>query len=722
MAVEATLRARPRRTAPAPQGSRFRTDIQAMRALAVLLVVLNHLWPLQVPGGYVGVDVFFVISGFLISSHLLREIEATGRVALRAFYARRARRLFPAAFLVLAATMLLTLWILPYPRWLSTAREVLASVFYAENWVLAAKSVDYSAMTESASAVQHYWSLSVEEQFYLLWPLTLMLFAFLARRRGIPVRRMLLTAVPAIAVLSLAYSIYITGDSPAEAYFVTPARIWEFAAGALVGLGARGWGSGQQESGAPSSRLRASGRRAPGIRLLRDAAALAGFALILGSAFLFDTETPFPGWLALIPVTGAALIILAGTGSARMGHDLVTGLRPVQFLGKISYSLYLWHWPLIVAAPYVFGVAPGVWQKLVILAVSLLLAWLTKRWIEDAWIKGRGRHTSRRTPGFRAPAAGMAAVAAAALLLGAAGTVQESRAVERASGGTPGSCHGPEAVANPGCGDPFAVPVALPHMGQENEYWPVPGQCIGEDDLMEGGGPMVCDFTGGNPEAETAWLVGDSHAQHWQEAVLTLAEERGWRVSLSYLGACPLLDAPLESFEGQESSPDFVEQCTRWSRTVAAAVEADRPDRVFMSTFASAQQIDDGSGESQGEQYVNALHRDWKRWTAAGSTVIPLVDPPLNGGVRDPACLSLNAAAPNECAVPRSQALGFDPFVEAAERMEGGKVKPVDLTRFFCDSERCYSAVGGVAVYYDPNHLNARYAGLLAPHLGALLD
>lgn len=691
-----------------PAKSRFRADIQAMRALAVGLVVLNHLWPLRLPGGYVGVDVFFVISGFLITSHLVREIEATGRVRLGAFYTRRARRLFPAAFLVLAASMLLTMLFLPYPQWKATAQEVLASVFYAENWLLAAKSVDYSAMTESASAVQHYWSLSVEEQFYLLWPLTLILFAFLARRRGRSVRGVLLVAVLGVAVMSLLYSIYVTADSPEQAYFVTPARVWEFAIGAAVGLAAV-----QLKSLA-----------------LRNVLAVAGFGLILASALTFDAATPFPGWTALAPVLGSALVILAGTGPRRLAHDALTSLPPVQFAGKISYSLYLWHWPLIVAAPYVFGVVPTAPYKLVVLAVSVLLAWLTKLWIEDAWIKpgaGRtrrhiGRHTAR-TLGFRAPVAGMAMVAVVAVIMGIVGDANEERALELAAAGASGPCYGVAAFENRECSDPFTIPVFLPHMGKENEYWTLPEECAGaEDKMKEGGEPIVCDFSGGDPEAGTAWLAGDSHAQHWQEPILTLGKERGWKVSMSYLGACPLVDAPIESYQGRKTHPAYVDYCQNWGRFVTDTIEADAPDMVFVSMFVGEEIINDGTGDTQGEQYVKALSRDWQRWVDTGSIVVPLTDPPLNGMVRDPKCLSLNPTTPADCAVPRERAVGLNPFTEAAERMGSENVRPVDLTDFFCDLHRCYAAVGGVSVYFDGNHLNAQYSRQLAPQIGALLD
>lgn len=695
----------------------FRTDIQAMRALAVALVVWNHLWPLGLPGGYVGVDVFFVISGFLISSHLVREIEATGRVRLAVFYARRARRLFPAAFLVLGASMALALLFLPYPRWITTGQEILASVFYGENWLLAAKSVDYSAHTESASAVQHYWSLSVEEQFYLLWPLTLVFFAFFARQRGRrvrrrvrPLHRILLTAVLGIAALSLCYSLYVTDRAPERAYFDTPARVWEFAVGAAIGLAA--------------VQLRS--------RMLRNVMALTGFAMILFSALAFDASTPFPGLAALVPVMGSASVIMAGTGAGRpLGHNAITGLPPVQFLGKISYSLYLWHWPLIVAAPYVFDTLPATEHKLGILAVSILLAWCTKRWVEDAWLRPGpgavrqyvGRHAAL-LPGFRKPVAGMTAVAAAAVLLGAGGFIKEDQSLELAAAGAAGPCYGAAAIGNRDCGDPFAIPVPLPHMDENNAYWTLPDSCAaaGEGALAEFDGPIVCDFSGGKPAAETAWLVGDSHAQHWQAAIMQLAQERRWRVSLSYLGGCPLVDVPVSSFYGSDVDPEDAQHCARWGRAVVKAVETERPDRVFVGMYAAQEVIDDGTGDSQKVQYANALIRDWQRWVDAGSTVVPITDPPLNDSGRRLDCLARNASTPEDCAVPREDALAPNPFAEAAERMGNVKVTPISLTEFFCDLRKCYPAVGGVSVYFDANHLNVQYAKQLAPHLGALLD
>lgn len=278
-------------------------------------------------------------------------------------------------------------------------------------------------------------------------------------------------------------------------------------------------------------------------------------------------------------------------------------------------------------------------------------------------------------------------------------------------------------MGNRDCGDPFALPVAMPDMGKENEYWVVPEQC-GEttDALIEGGSPHTCDFSDGNPDAELVWLAGDSHAQQWQEAVMTLARERGWIVKWSFLGACPLVDAPVATYAGSPVAADSTAHCRKWTRAVTDAVEADRPSYVFVSMFASRELIDDGSGEPQDVQYANGLARDWQRWVDAGTVVVPIYDPPLNGVGRALECLSLNGQTPLNCAVPRDVAIESNPLAAAVEQMEGDRVRPVDLTDYFCDADKCYSAVGGVSVYYDANHLNGKLVRQLTPQIAALIE
>ena len=684
----------------------FRTDIQALRALAVSLVVANHLWPLRLPGGYVGVDVFFVISGFLITSHLGKELFASGRVRLGQFYARRARRLLPAAFTVLAVSLAWAWLWLPYTRWSANAQEIVGSAFYVENWVLAAKAVDYSAMNSSATMVQHYWSLSVEEQFYLAWPLALMGLYLLAVRRNWATRRVLLVGLSIATAASLGFSIFLTAVSHSEAYFSTPVRVWEFGAGALLALGAS--------------------RPLPS-RLSRNILALLGFAMVLFSAAVYDHTTPFPGWMAILPVAGTALVILAGAGGGRLWHDRLTALRPVQFLGNISYSLYLWHWPLIVVAPFVLGATLGTPARALLAVAAVGLAWLTKRWIEDRWIVPP-RQAARPRRVLVGVAAGMLVVLLAGLTLHLQVAPKAAAAAELARTDSAGPCFGPRSVGKAECGDPFARPVSDPNMGPANEYWGLPADCLDQEDtlyLEQPGGPAVCDYSEGRPGAESVWLVGDSHAQQWQTAIIELARQNHWKLNVSYSGGCPLVDAPYQGYRGGAADPAKVRKCGLWGANVAAAVERDKAAKVFTSTFAAGEQINDGSGRSQVEQYQDGLRRYWSRWSQSGAVVYALADPPLNDKVRDVNCVAVSAGDPLTCRAPRSLALPRDPLVAAVEAARAAgdeRVRLLDLSEYFCDAAYCYGAVGGLPIYFDPDHLNRQLSLQLAPYIAARLE
>lgn len=368
---------------PRAEKTGFRPDIQALRALAVGLVVFHHLWPTVLTGGFVGVDAFFVISGYLITAQLTHEINGTGRIRIADFYARRIRRLLPAALLVLGSIVAAVHALVPQDRWTDNARQVLASALYGQNWLLGADPVDPTRVTGMA----HYWSLSVEEQFYLLWPLLLLL---LFKLRA-PWARLASTA--GLGLLSLAWCIHLTEADPAAAYFITPVRVWEFAIGAVIAL---------------------AGTRIVLPPALANAVSFLGFAALVGSAVHFTGLTPYPGSAALLPTLGAALVIAAGTGRERQWHTVLTSSRPVQLLGDISYSLYLWHWPLLILAP--LAVSDGVLDlpvRLGVLAAALILAYTTKRLVEDP-IRTSPRLTGSTRLTFLAMAVGLAAICLAA--------------------------------------------------------------------------------------------------------------------------------------------------------------------------------------------------------------------------------------------------------------------------------------------------------------------
>jgi peptidoglycan/LPS O-acetylase OafA/YrhL len=690
---------------PETAGSAIRKDIQALRAIAVGLVVLNHLWVGRLPGGYVGVDVFFVISGYLITQHLIRELDRSGSVRLGAFYARRAKRLLPASLLV-AAISLVAAWIyLPFSRWQVIAEETLASVLYVENWALAAKAVDYSAHNEAASTVQHFWSLSLEEQFYLFWPLLLLGLFVLARKFKLRTRRVLALGLVLVSLSALIFCIYVTYTSRSQAYFVTPARVWEFGAGALVGLLASGG----------ASRLGSYRSYA-----LRGLAQWAGLVLIALAALTFDETTFFPGFAALVPVAGTVLILLSGPDSPRWSPNRLLGVKPIQFVGDISYSLYLWHWPLIILAPAVLDRTLTTPDRVGILFVALLLSVATKKFVEDP---GRG-NLFPRSPVKSTLLAAAGAMAVCAALSGGlliATDAAQQKADRQLASIASGRCYGAGSlVPDAECPDPFGAP-QVANVGPNEAPWFDTPECSPAPD------PIVvkemkllrdCNFAAPAAPSATVWLAGDSHAEHWKVAVYELARKYNWRIRESLMGGCPLVDVDRVAFMDVENrDPNNQQRCRQWASAVSERIQQEQPEYVFLSSFASKETIDDGSGRSQLEQYRDAAADRITDWTVAGSKVFVIRDTPLTLRKSPAECLQTNLDNALACANPRQEALPADPLSEAAKSMKSDAVHVLDLSDQFCDDQRCYAAIGGIHVFYDADHAARSYIKSVAPVL-----
>ncbi|RJQ82329.1 acyltransferase [Pseudonocardiaceae bacterium YIM PH 21723] len=685
---------------PANTGRRpgFRPDIQALRAIAVLAVVLNHLWPTRLTGGFVGVDVFFVISGFLISSHLGREIRSTGRVRLVRFYARRARRLLPAAFTVLLLSLIAAVLLLPYSLWGSNASEALAAVVYGENWLLAAKAVDYSAMSDTATMAQHYWSLSVEEQFYLCWPLLLIALAWLRRRTRIP--GIGWAGVALIGGASLWFSVYYTEAEKSAAYFVTPTRVWEFAIGAGIALAAH---------------------RIVLPALVANLTSLLGFALILIAAVAFDHTTAFPGYAALLPTLGTGLVIASGIEPRELWHEKLSARRPVQWVGDISYSLYLWHWPLIVLGPFALSARLTWYARLALLALALVLAWLSKRYLEDramSWPKLTV--SSRRT--LVAMVAGMlvTGLTGSGLAWGAEMRTEQAQVEQREAAAKP--CFGAAALKQGSrCADRFR-PANDVNMTEASRYWLIQSGCRPDESNLPRGTtltPVTCDYSQGKPGATRVWLIGDSHALQWQAALADLARERHWILRIDFQPSCPLAHVRFRGKTDVQGMAESEKQhCMRFGEDATEQIAQEKPAYVFTASFTRFEKADDGSGRSELEQYREGLHHYWGRWTAAGAKVFAMADPPL-GTLRPKNCVILNPDDPLACAMDRTRATTPDAVATAARESRDPNVRLVDLTNYFCDHDRCYSVVGGVPVYLDDNHLNAVYTRTLRPMIAA---
>ena len=659
--------------------------------------MVHHLWPSQLPGGYVGVDVFFAISGFLITSLLLRELESTGRLSLSAFWARRARRILPAAMTTLAFCTVATVVLVPMTAWDRTFAELRASTAYVENWHLSSAAVDYFAAADEPTHVRHFWSLSVEEQFYVVWPLLLMLLIAVTRHLGAPARRRCLAGgLAALAAASLAYSATATASNPAATYFVTPARAWEFAAGGLLAL-------------LPA----ASGSRA------RSAAvSWAGLAAIAVAALAYTPETPFPGLAALLPVLGACAVIRAGSPAHRWAPTPVLRLRPAQYLGDVSYAVYLWHWPLLLLAPFALDRAVDDRAAVALLVVTLAVAAASKVLVEDP-VRSGTFLTSRRPRCTLCLAAAATAALLAATVLGTryveaekAHAAKTSEAFVKAHARCLGAAVRDD--RHP-CRDRRLRLKVVPTPLEAAKVVP---PC---DIVFHLEDKKVCEFGVPADEATTQIaLVGDSHAEHWRPALQAVARARGWHGIHAGHASCPLSRAVRNIPEPNRS------HCTKWREAVIRWLRS-HPEVtiVFVSAIAGGTGAVPQRGKTRFETEVEGYRRAWRDLPPSVARVVVIRDTPRVHGDTD-VCVeqAMNARRPAgpACAVTRGRALSRDAAVVAAESSATDRAAAVDLTRFFCDARTCYPVVGGVLVYHDQNHMTPLFAKTLGPYLRRAVD
>ncbi len=695
---------------------RFLPEVQALRAVAVLLVVAYHLEPRLVPGGFIGVDVFFAISGFLITGHLLREVRRNGRLDLPSFWAARVRRILPAAFAVILAVLAAALLLLPSTAWKDVGVAALASTFSLENWVLAADSVDYLAADEVPTALQHFWSLGVEEQFYLFWPLLVLLAVWLGTRlrrparltgrgpvgrhqagAGLP-RTALLLVFAIVIAASLAYSMVLVGSGNPAAYFVTGARVWELAAGGLLALmmappepGNRAWGFGLLAL--------------PGAR---TALAWAGFAAIAVSAFGYGTGTAFPGISAALPVAGTLAVIVAGETRGALAPRKLLELRSVQWVGNISYSLYLWHWPVLTFFLFLAGREPGPAQSLGLLALSLLLAGASHRWIETPVRTLAPLAASK----WRALGAGAVAVAVVAVLSLTPGSMaqRETVAAERAVATL-------LADPPPGFGAASIASGAPAYLQGVNQIVPVPAEA--EHDLPDLGecvqkpqSPSTRECSRGVENGSlTIALVGDSHATHWYRGLEAAAKKHGWTL-LTYLkNSCPF-SATKRVAEANGSISCYEANQDTLERILARG----DVDAVVTSHWA-ASEFEAGAAEGFADY--------WGQMEDAGIKVYPIIDTPRPGTrtyARD--CVAEHAIDLVSCGSPAAKAFEANDTTRAAAAREP-RVDVLDFSAQFCADGFCPAVIGNVLVYRDKHHVSDTYMRTLAPvfdaRLGALL-
>ncbi|MCU1423115.1 MAG: acyltransferase [Microbacteriaceae bacterium] len=669
-----TATERPRET----KATHFQPHIQGLRAIAVILVVLYHFWPGRLSGGYIGVDIFFVISGFLITGQLARELERTGRIALPSFWAKRARRLLPASFTVLFFSLLATLFILPLSSLVDSLREILASTFYVENWSLAASSVDYLA-SHDATLAQHYWSLGVEEQFYIVWPLLLLgatwLGAkFFSRRRWLP----MIAVVVLVTAISIVISLVYTHTDPAQAFFVTQTRVWEFGAGAILAL---------------LPRLR------PTRRWLSNLLGYAGLLIILVCAYRYNQDTQFPGTAALLPVIGAGLVIVSARAERWYDAGGLLGIRPARFIGDISYSVYLWHWPLIIIAPYIPGWGLDGWNRVVLFIGSFVLGWLSKKFIEDPARTWKWLVNKRPRVTYAFVVAGMAVLALTAGIVFAVQnpSYQAAAAELKTISANPPACFG--ALAGPDCTNPALANKVIPDAGFGNADKPGHDNCFVQ---LNESAVTACHFGSKDADAPRIALIGDSHAYQYIETMIRLADDNGWSLTTYLKGACPWNTTPIGG-----PSVAFTDSCHAWLGNLSSTLaKAPKYDAIVVGALHDTP-YPGATDATIADGFENA-------WTQAkGAPIVAMVDNP--DFLTDPnKCL--RTSSPADCTEARSDVLAkVDPLAVAAAKVGA---TPVDLTDKYCDATKCFSVIGGANVYRDQDHLTVTWTLTMQKAIG----
>lgn len=619
----------------------IRLDIQALRAAAVLMVVIFHLWPNRLPGGFAGVDVFFVISGFLISGSLFSELADRGRIRFAAFWAKRIRRLLPAALLVIALTALFSLVFVPTFTRQGYFAEAIASTFYVENWQLAASATNYFAA--QPSPFQHYWSLAVEEQFYLLWPLLLGLVAYLAKRKSMAAFRLFIAA---ISTASFAYSLFLSYAQPNLAYFTTFGRVWEFGLGALIALGGH------------KIRLTPVGQT-----LL----SIGGFAAILVSSVWLNEEMAFPGWVALIPALGTAAVILAGLQSLPKWLDRWYGLRPIAFTGEISYSLYLWHWPLIILLPWVTGYQPRAWELILVFAATYLLAYLSKRFIEDRFRKMQAL-TSRKPRFTFALAASISVGILAFSLVGSAITTSQ--------------------MAN--------VTSQTQTLDQaKNDTADPDHKCMTEAEAID---VKICKY--GRLGADfRVLLIGDSHAAMHLGAWKSLAENGGFELNLIYKASCSFnLEDRSDSARGKT--------CQQWNIALQDRLAAEKPYDLVLAGHYTAVRATQIEGQSI-TKTVAGFKAAWATLQKRGATVVAIRDGVnMDKQMRD--CWESAVYDASHCSMAEKDAFITDLAQKAASSPP--RAVTLDFTDLYCQDGKCPAMIDGVYVYRDNSHISLAFS------------
>lgn len=713
----------------------FRLDIQGLRAVAVLVVIADHLfgWPM---GGFVGVDVFFVVSGYLITALLLREYERTGKISFVTFYKRRIARLLPVSVLTIVLTVIAASLIFNSGRSSQTLVDGIWAFFFLANWRFLISGTDYFQADVPISPLQHFWSLAVEEQFYFVWPwLMLLVLAisvkFVASRAS---QRTILGAfLGLITIVLFCWSLWQTANYPTSAYFSTVSRAWELGIGGVLAVFA-------PVVGKISLRL-------------RPLLSWAGLSVIMVSVFMISDSLRFPGPWALLPVLGTALVIAAGEDCVRV-PTMVPLTNPVsQLIGNMSYSLYLWHFPIIIIAAALMPPSPLYYMLMLVgifgisaasyyFVESPLRVWLfatevkkhelretrlRKKHLRQDWIQSSASLPAKIGFTF------VSVVVAAGLVFAA--LIDPLPATSEAAAPVKIETKNQQEDAKPSSEDPVDIEQA--RIGKKltgamrATEWPnltpaiedLPNNFASEwleDRCLNVTDSNLTKCLYGNKNAsKLAVVLGDSFAASWMPAIRGALEPSGWRIQMLTYGECPAIAIEvIRKSDGER----FAEKCSEHQQWAQQKVGELDPDLIIMGNAEnSLGRLKSGAeGTTALQEWGNASGDTLGALRARSKAkIVTLTSPP---GGKSLASCATNLNQPNDCVseVKSSYRQLVDTEAQAAELVSGAFT--ISPEPWLCVNGRCPTFSGDVPIYVDNGHLTRQYSALLSTVLGLRLE
>lgn len=625
------------------------------------MVVSYHAWSQRVSGG---VDIFLLISAFLMTLSFLGKAEDGRPFALLQHWARHFSRLLPAVAVVITGTLMASYLFVPQVRWAGILHQAWAALLYFQNWLLAAEATDYYADHATASPFQHFWSLSIQGQVFIIWPLLFALAAAVAGALRIRFRPVVLTIFGTLTMSSLAFSIHRTLTDQLDAYFDTRTRLWEFGLGTLLALAL------------------------PYLRLPRGiavAAGWAGLAAMLSCGLILNVEGVFPGYAALWPLGAAALIIIAGNTGSRYGVDRILSLKPLVKLGEISYALYLWHWPVLIIYLVWRGREDvGPLGGVAIVGLSIVLAWATTQLIEKPLRSGKPAGSNLLRPAIII-AVSLAFVAAPVAAWQQYLHSQQEQAALQTARENPGAESLLPGFVNESTPGHPVMPARM-----ENEWGSLPATCQGifkpDGNLQERCSINAADE---NP-VKTILVIGNSHAEQWLGALEPIAEARQYRLIALLQGGCSFGAGP------ELRTPE----CIGFNKASMAYALKLKPDAVF--TIATLTSPTDAF-----DLPVPGLASYAEQLMDAGIEVLGIRGTPrFDFNVLE--CAQKLGAFHEKCNQPRTSKLADEPPLTAFAA-PAPNLRFMDMTDLICPADACPAIIGNVYVYMDGMHLTTTY-------------